>query len=150
MIRLRRPKSDDESIWLIIQSELLPRSHLTWDPEQVHKELPKRLKGITYVATNRIHQTVGFVHLLVQHQTLFIDMLAVSRQAQSKGYGRQLLSRAEHYGRKHRCGMSRMLVDYGNREAERFYERNGYRLIRYVPEVICHEMEKTLSPYKEA
>ncbi|MBN3523178.1 GNAT family N-acetyltransferase [Paenibacillus apiarius] len=150
MIRLRRPKSDDESIWLIIKSELLPRSHLAWDPEQVRKELPRRLKGITYVATNRLHRTVGFVHLLVQEQTLVIDMLAVSRQAQGQGYGRQLLNRAEQYGRKHRCRSSRMLVDYGNREAERFYERNGYRLIRYVAAVVCNEMEKTFFSYKKA
>lgn len=145
MIRLRRPATDDEAILQLVNRELLPHSHLIASREQLLKEIPERLsEGPTYVAVNRVNRTVGFVHVYVRENTLIVDMLAVAQTSQHRGLGRQLLKRAEQYGRHKRCAQARIMVDYGNVRAERFYEHSGYRFIRFVPAVICHEMGKQL------
>ncbi|MCY9581975.1 GNAT family N-acetyltransferase [Paenibacillus alvei] len=145
MIRLRRPATDDEAIFQLVKRELLPHSHLIASREQLIKEIPERLsEGPTYVAVNRVNRTVGFVHVYVREDILIVDMLAVAQSSQHRGFGRQLLKKAEQYGRNKRCTQVRIMVDYGNVRAERFYERSGYRFIRFVPAVVCHEMGKQL------
>ncbi|MCM3290315.1 GNAT family N-acetyltransferase [Paenibacillus sp. MER 180] len=145
MIRLRRPALDDEAIIQLVKRELLPHSHLIASHEQLLKEIPERLKvGPTYVAVDRHNRTIGFVHVYVREGTLIIDMLAVAQDSQHRGIGRQLMRKAEQYGKYKRCSQARMMVDYGNVRAERFYERRGYRFIRFVPAVVCHEMGKKL------
>ncbi|WP_374019398.1 GNAT family N-acetyltransferase [Paenibacillus thiaminolyticus] len=145
-IRLRRPASDDRIIRRLILEELLPRSNLVWEESQVLKDIPVRLRnGVTYVAANRRNQAVGFALVQAKNDTLLIDLLAVSSAAQGKGCGSALLERAERYGRTQRCLLSRVYVDQGNDAAQRFYERHGYRIKRYIQLIACHEMEKPLN-----
>lgn len=136
MIRLRSPAIDDEAIIQLVRRELLPHSHLVASQEQLIKEIPERLHyGPTYVAVNRGNKTIGFVHVFVRNHTLIVDMLAVARIAQKQGTGGQLLRRAEQYGRSKRCTKSCIVVDYGNSYAERFYQRKGYRFVRFISSI---------------
>jgi ribosomal protein S18 acetylase RimI-like enzyme len=144
-IRLRRPASDDRIIRRLILEELVPHSNLAWEESQVLKDIPVRLRnGVTYVATNRRNQSVGFILVRAKNDILLIDLLAVSSAAQGKGCGSALLERAERYGRMQRCRLSRVYVDQGNVAAQRFYERHGYGIKQYVQLISCHEMEKPL------
>ncbi|GAC41502.1 GNAT family N-acetyltransferase [Paenibacillus popilliae] len=144
-IRLRRPASDDRIIRRLILEELLPHSNLIWEESQVLKGIPVRLRdGVTYVAANRRNQAVGFALVQARNNILLIDLLAVSSTSQGKGCGAALLERAERYGRKQRCLLSRVYVDQGNGVARRFYERHGYLVRRYIMQIACHEMEKPL------
>ncbi|BFH70334.1 hypothetical protein J27TS7_21680 [Paenibacillus dendritiformis] len=144
-IRLRRPASDDRIIRRLVLEELLPHSNLIWEESQVLKDIPVRLrKGVTYVAANRRNQPVGFALVQAKNDILLIDLLAVSSAAQGKGCGSALLARAERHGRMQRCLLSRVYVDQGNDAAQRFYERHGYRVKRYIAQIACHEMEKPL------
>lgn len=144
-IRLRRPASDDRIIRRLILEELLPHSNLVWEQSQVLKDIPVRLRdGVTYVAANRRNQAVGFALVQAKNDILLIDLLAVNSAAQGKGCGSALLDRAERYGRMQRCLLSRVYVDHGNGTAQRFYERHGYTIKRYIQLIACHEMEKPL------
>ncbi|UHA72263.1 GNAT family N-acetyltransferase [Paenibacillus sp. 481] len=145
MIRQRRPGADDAAIWSLIQTELIPRSHLKLVPKQIQKELPERLnRDAAFVAENELGHVVGFVNLFRKDRLLYLDMLAVAKSAQGKGYGRQLLYYSECYGMKHHCSEIKMLVDYDNVDAQRFYYRAGYKMVKYIGEVFCYELEKRL------
>lgn len=147
MIRFRRPKQDDAAIISLIESQLVPLSHLP--PAvigQIRKELPRRLgHGITLVASTHLESTpLGFVHCLLHGDLLFIDMLAVAPAAQRKRWGRRLMCRAERFALSRGCRRSKVAVDEGNTGGLEFYRRLGYTVIRYAAQNRCYELEKPL------
>ncbi|WP_028546011.1 GNAT family N-acetyltransferase [Paenibacillus taiwanensis] len=145
MLRLRRPGSDDDSIWQLIVQELIPRSNNEWDAKEIKDELPQRLKrGITYVYTDGLNRIYGFIHAVFNNSKLIIDMLAVTEPMHGKGIGLMLLRATEQAALQKDCRSSLLLIDKGNDQAKRFYERNGYVRTRYIPSLKCYEMEKRL------
>lgn len=147
MIRLRRPRLDDPAIIRLIQRELLPLSHFQYTGEQLRKEMPRRLKnGTTYVAADEENgEPFGFVHFMVHGALLYVDMLAIDRAFRGKGYGKTLMARCESAAKTRGCERAKLLVDVRNTYALHFYERLGYRTVRYMPETYCFEMNKSLS-----
>lgn len=148
MLRLRKPLQDDKQIIQLVKGELIPKAtyyakgHTL---EQVSQDIPLRLKhGITYVETDNKDQVVGFVHIIFIPRIVLIDLLAVKSSSQRHGVGTRLMAQAEYAGRTRRCSSAILLFDEGNEPARLFYERKGYRITRYMADLRCYEMEKSL------
>ncbi|MFD1775648.1 GNAT family N-acetyltransferase [Paenibacillus rhizophilus] len=145
MIRYRRPKQDDEIIHRLIETELVPLSHLPAKVlNQVKKELPGRLgRGVTLVASpDYDSDPLGFVHFMLHGDLLYIDMLAVASSAKRKRWGNMLMDRAERFALSRGCQRSKVAVDIGNAAGLAFYEKLGYSVVRYSSQGMCYEMEK--------
>lgn len=146
MIRVRKPKDDPELVRLI-KSELLPYSY-TVRPGDAHviRELPKRFRwGVTYVATrSKQGAPVAFVHCHASQGVLLVDMLVTHPQQRGCGHGTTLMNYAEAYGRKHRCSISRLFVDASNRRALAYYQKLGYSILRFWPDLQCYELVKSI------
>lgn len=146
MIR-KRITQDNTVIFRLIEQELVPLSHLSaQEMEQIRKELPRRLnRGVTFVACSPDHaQVVGFIHVMLHGELLYIDLIAISSAHQGKHYGKKLLEYAEHYGRVRRCRRAKVMVDEDNIRGIHFYLRHQYHMLRYVALSRCHELEKLL------
>ncbi|MFM9277025.1 GNAT family N-acetyltransferase [Paenibacillus jiagnxiensis] len=150
MIRLRMKNVDDRQIRKLIDSELVPLSHMHPSLiQKTRKELPQRLdQGITFVSYETDPKVVnGFIHLLLYRRTMLIDMLAVASRAQGKGCGKSLLSHAEILGCNKGCESVRLLVDDDNIRGIHFYRKQGYSILRQDSWNRCYEMSKMLLPY---
>lgn len=146
MIR-KRMAQDNATIFRLIEQELVPLSHLSvQEMDQIRKELPRRLnRGITFVACRPGHaQVVGFIHVMLHGELLYIDLIAISSAHQGKHYGKKLLEHAEQYGRIRRCKRVKVMVDEDNIRGIHFYLRHQYQILRYVALSRCHELEKSL------
>ncbi|MFK7697511.1 GNAT family N-acetyltransferase [Paenibacillus sp. HJGM_3] len=146
MIRRRIPVRDDRMILQLIRSELLPYTNRTFPGMTIDRHiLQERLSGLTtYVCSRNGLHTVGFVSCLTEDGTLHIDMIAIDRKAQGKGYGSALMGAAERFGLRRGCQESVLYVDQQNRGAQRFYRRKGYALVSYLEGLQCYEMRKPL------
>lgn len=94
MIR-KRSYQDDTIIFRLIEQELVPLSHLSvQEMEQIRKELPRRLnRGITFVACRPDNaQVVGFIHVMLHGELLYIDLIAISSAHQGMRYGKNCWS----------------------------------------------------------
>ncbi|GIQ66272.1 hypothetical protein PACILC2_48400 [Paenibacillus cisolokensis] len=148
MIRLRQPRSDDKEIMRLIRSELIPYSHTAQtDVALTMRELPKRLRqGVTFVAVRRRSDPlIGFLHVVVLGNVLYIDMLAVHPNHRGSGWGKRLMEYGEAYGISQQCSTARLVVDESNPGAQRFYCRIGYRVGGYDPHIRCRNMFKPLN-----
>ncbi|MGZ0040306.1 GNAT family N-acetyltransferase [Paenibacillus ottowii] len=146
MIR-KRCAQDDKMIFRLIEQELVPLSHLSpQEMDQIRKELPRRLnRGITFVACRPDNaQVVGFIHVMLHGELLYIDLIAIASAHQGKRYGKKLLECAEQYGRLRRCKRAKVMVDEDNVRGIHFYLRHRYHMMRYVALSRCHELEKSL------
>ncbi|KZE73271.1 MULTISPECIES: GNAT family N-acetyltransferase [Paenibacillus] len=146
MIR-KRCAQDDKMIFRLIEQELVPLSHLSLqEMDQIRKELPRRLnRGITFVACRPDNaQVVGFIHVMLHGELLYIDLIAIASAHQGKRYGKKLLECAEQYGRLRRCKRAKVMVDEDNVRGIHFYLRHRYHMMRYVALSRCHELEKSL------
>jgi len=147
MIRYRRPKQDDTFIMRLIDSQLVPISHLSpAQIETIRKDIPKRLsRGITLIACQRYEDDpLGFVHFILHGKLLYIDMLAVAPESQRKRWGNMLMVHAEKFAASRGCTRSKVMVDAGNASGLSFYRKLGYVTVRYHTHNQCHELEKTL------
>ncbi|BFH64668.1 GNAT family N-acetyltransferase [Paenibacillus azoreducens] len=147
MIRYRRPKQDDAFINRLIDSQLVPLSHLSpAQLEAVRKDIPKRLgRGITLIACQRYEDNpLGFVHFILHGDLLYIDMLAVAPESQRKRWGNLLMAHAEKFAASRGCTRSKVMVDAGNASGLSFYRKLGYIAVRYHAQSQCHELERTL------
>ncbi|AHV96256.1 GNAT family N-acetyltransferase [Paenibacillus sabinae] len=145
MIRYRRPKQDDAIIHRLIETELVPLSHLPAKMlNQVKKELPDRLgRGVTLVASHDYDSDpLGFVHFMLHGDLLYIDMLAIDSSSKRKRWGNMLMDRAERFALSRGCLRSRVAVDIGNAAGLAFYEKLGYSVVGYSSQGMCYEMEK--------
>lgn len=147
MIRYRKPKQDDAFILKLIDSQLVPLSHLNATQlEAVRKDIPKRLgRGITLIACQNVEDhPVGFVHFILHGDLLYIDMLAVAPESQRKRWGNTLMFHAEKFAASRGCKRSKVMVDAGNASGLSFYQKLGYVMVRYHTQNQCHELEKNL------
>ncbi len=67
------------------------------------------------------------VYLKVKQNKLYLGMLTVSPELQSKGIGKQLLAAAENYAKEKNCQAITMTVISVRHELIAWYERHGYR-----------------------
>lgn len=146
MLRLRQSRIDDRHILHLIEKELIPLSHFPQSGQALKKDVNARLKrGVTFVKSKTARSApFGFVHLLIHGKLMYLDMLAVHYKYQGKGYGKDLLHCAERYAKVQGCSEVKLLVDYENVKALRFYEQMGYQTVRYMKETFCFELTKTL------
>ncbi|MDR0267378.1 GNAT family N-acetyltransferase [Paenibacillus sp.] len=147
MIRYRRPTEDDASIIRLIDSQLVPLSHLTpAQLEAVRRDIPKRLShGVTLIACQRYEDNpLGFVHFFLHGELLYIDMLAVAPESQRKRWGNMLMAHAEKFAASRGCKRSKVMVDVGNANGLSFYQKLGYAMVQYYTQSQCHELDKTL------
>jgi ribosomal protein S18 acetylase RimI-like enzyme len=148
MIRYRRPKQDDAVIMDLIESQLVPLSHMPKNVlSQIKKELPLRLgHGVTLVACpDYDHEALGFVHFMLHGDLLYIDMLAISPAARRKRYGKMLMDHAEQFALSRGCQRAKVAVDAGNTAGLAFYQKLDYRIARYLTQSYCYELTKRLS-----
>ncbi|MCM3783343.1 GNAT family N-acetyltransferase [Neobacillus mesonae] len=147
MIRNRRPKQDDTAIMELIHTQLVPISHMSkHEINQVIQQIPSRLaRGITLVASATYESNIlGFVHFMMHGSLLYIDMMAVATKEQRKQHGKELLVKAEHFAISRGCKKSKVMVDEGNKKGILFYQKMGYKMLRYIEIGRCYEMEKSL------
>ncbi|MDQ0087203.1 ribosomal protein S18 acetylase RimI-like enzyme [Paenibacillus anaericanus] len=148
MIRFRRPKQDDPIIISLIKKELVPLSSLpTNELNKVIEELPKRLsRGVTLVVSPYYESDlVGFIHFMIHGELLYIDMMAVLPAHRSKQHGKTLMAQAENFASSRGCKRSKVMVDQDNTRAHQFYQKLGYRSVRFIQISQCFELEKNLS-----
>ncbi|WP_410513959.1 GNAT family N-acetyltransferase [Paenibacillus sp. BR2-3] len=148
MIRYRRPKQDDAVILGLIETQLVPLSHLPQTVlSQVKKELPQRLgHGVTLVACPDYESDpLGFVHFMLHGDLLYIDMLAIAPAARRKRWGNMLMDHAERFALSRGCKRAKVAVDAGNTAGLAFYQKLDYSIARYLAQSYCHELEKRFS-----
>ncbi|WP_379132720.1 GNAT family N-acetyltransferase [Paenibacillus sp. sgz500958] len=148
MIRYRRPKQDDVIILSLIETQLVPLSHLPQNVlSQVRKDLPLRLgHGVTLVACPDYESDpFGFVHFMLHGDLLYIDMLAIAPAARRKRWGNMLMDRAERFALSRGCQRAKVAVDAGNAAGLAFYQKLDYRIARYLSQSYCYELEKRFS-----
>lgn len=146
MIRYRSPEHDDPQIFQLIESQLVPLSHLSpKELDKVRREIPVRLRrGVTFVASSGTeNRVVGFVHFMMHGELLYIDMLAVAPDAQRKCWGASLMRQAEDFARSRGCKRAKVMVDLGNDKGLSFYLKFGYRMVRIITPSQCYELEKS-------
>jgi GNAT superfamily N-acetyltransferase len=146
LIRWRQSR-DDKGIVELVRTQLVPIS--PWQhprDSQLHSEIIRRIrKGTTLVvAGSRRDAPIGFLHMEFRNQTLIIDLLAVNPKYQNRQWGTELMLRAEEYGRKKGCALSRIFVDEDNIRALRFYHRLGYLTLRAIQALKVIELVKVL------
>jgi ribosomal protein S18 acetylase RimI-like enzyme len=78
---------------------------------------------LKYAKDNKI---VGCVYLHKQQSKMYLGVLAVSPECQDTGIGKELLSGAEEYARKHKCNTITMTVISIRQELVAWYKRRGY------------------------
>ncbi|MEX2416492.1 MAG: GNAT family N-acetyltransferase [Paenibacillaceae bacterium] len=146
MIAKRRPTLDDTIILQLIKDELLPLAVKRFPDTLFNKdELMHRLSiGTTYVWKERIGRIAGFVHLFIQDQIVWVDMIAVHRLQQGKGIGHKLINQAVNFGKSNRMNAISLYVDKSNRKAIQFYKSLGFRSIQYHPHIFCYELSRAL------
>lgn len=146
MIRARNPRRDDRIILDLVKRELFSYTlrtmpDLRWDASEVKR----RLNGnVTFVAVPGRLKTVGFASVKKTGKEMFLDMLAVDPHSQGRGWGSALLRESERYARSRGCSSIRLFVDEMNGKARIFYARNGYSEHRYIPNLRCIAMGKSL------
>lgn len=147
VIRQRKSKLDDTAIMRLIDSQLVPLSHMSESEiNKIRKEIPLRMnRGMTFVVSSEPDQeAVAFIHFLMHGELLYVDMMAVATKEQRKRYGQNLLLKAEQFAASRGCKRSKVMVDEGNIKGLQFYQKNGYSTIRYIMISRCYEMEKRI------
>lgn len=146
LIRWKRPH-DLHGIVRLVRTQLVPLSPWAHPRDgRLRDEIEDRLRaGYTLVAAkSRFSEPFGFLHLVVQDSSLFIDLLAVDPDQQNRHWGTELMKRAEEFGRANGCRTAYLYVDEGNYRGQRFYKRRGYVITQYVKELHCYRMEKLI------
>lgn len=146
MIRARIPRRDDMRIVELVKHELLPYTlkmfpGLRWNTA----EFRRRLNGnVTFVVVPGRSKAMGFISVIKKSDQLFVDLLAVDRRSQGRGYGSALLREAERYARVKGCRAIRLYVDEANHHARLFYAKHGFVEESYIPSLKCWAAAKTL------
>jgi|HigsolmetaGSP11D_1036233.scaffolds.fasta_scaffold39330_1 ribosomal protein S18 acetylase RimI-like enzyme len=145
MLRPRSPKLDDEAIYRIVVDELVPHVPPEFAREVDKSSITRRLdRNETYVLAKGKRRPFGFISFRMERGRLLIDMLALDRSFQHRGWGSFLMNAAEQRGRLRGCRESMLYVDESNWRAQRFYCRHGYALAGYTPLTRCFLLKKTL------
>ncbi|WP_375335114.1 MULTISPECIES: GNAT family N-acetyltransferase [Paenibacillus] len=147
MIRQRNSRLDDGAIMSLIDSQLVPLSHMSANEiNKIRKDIPLRMnRGMTFVVSpDPNKEAVAFIHFLMHGELLYVDMMAVATKEQRKRYGQTLLQKAENFAASRGCKRSKVMVDEGNTKGLQFYRKNGYSTVRYIMISRCYEMEKNI------
>lgn len=144
-ITRRFPPADDRRIFRLVREQLIPLA--ARPPQTLNlRVLKKRLKeGATYAARNRKGALIGFIHMIERKDRMWIDLLAVDASCQGQGIGSRLLRAGERYALRKGHRLLLVGVDRRNEHGRRFYERHGFRVLRYLPDFDCWQMAKTLN-----
>jgi ribosomal protein S18 acetylase RimI-like enzyme len=147
-IRKKRPETKNGSIHRLIKKEIFPHTKNEF-PDVTYKLIETELRllsGTTYVMTKgKINRPLGFITIFFdQDHRLVIDLLAVNRVYQSEGLGSKLMDHVEQLARNRGCTESRLMVEQGNINAQRFYLKKGYSIIEYIPKKRSFLLGKTL------
>lgn len=145
IIRYRKPGYDDPIILQLIESQLVPLSHMTKkELDTIRKDIPSRLqRGVTLVASSENDDSVfAFIHFMMHGELLYIDMLAVASTAQRKRWGVRLMEHAEHFAATRGCTRAKVMVDIGNMSGLNFYRKLGYTVTRIIEPSHCYELNK--------
>ncbi|MCW3089684.1 MAG: N-acetyltransferase [Ferruginibacter sp.] len=78
------------------------------------------------VANNEAGRMIGCVYLQQYETQLYLGMLTVSPEIQSRGIGKQLLRAAENYAIQMSCTVITMTVIDARAELIEWYKRHGY------------------------
>jgi ribosomal protein S18 acetylase RimI-like enzyme len=97
MIRKRIPAIDDKRIYVLIK-KAITRISFPNTPFDTNETLERLDKGITFVLTKKKKPILGFINVFVQGSELLVDMIAIDKKHQGKGWGTSLLETAENYG----------------------------------------------------
>lgn len=94
-------------------------------------------RGEYYVAEDG-GKVIGIVSLRERKERMYIETLAVAREAQSLGLGRQLVEFAKNFGRENNFKILRTtsFFEYGVKD---FYLKNGFRLLSEAGEYGGHK-----------
>ena len=87
VIRQRTSKLDDGAIMKLIDTQLVPLSHMSEkEINKIRKEIPLRMnRGMTFVVSPEPDKAaVAFIHFLMHGELLYVDMMAVSPKEQRK------------------------------------------------------------------
>jgi ribosomal protein S18 acetylase RimI-like enzyme len=146
MIRKRVASMDDTVIYKLIIQEIVPFSKKYKNSSSISvSSIQKRLsRNITFVSAQGNRSPLGFISIIIKNRILFVDMLAVNSRFQGRGLGKELMLEAEQFALKKGCKSVRLFVDDINTKAIGFYESRGYSTIRYVTEIGCYLMDKSL------
>lgn len=147
VIRQRNSRLDDGAIMSLIDSQLVPLSHMSANEiNKIRKDIPLRMnRGMTFVVSpDPNKEAVAFLHFLMHGELLYVDMMAVATKEQRKRYGQTLLQKAENFAASRGCKRSKVMVDEGNTKGLQFYQKNGYSTVRYIMISRCYEMEKNI------
>jgi ribosomal protein S18 acetylase RimI-like enzyme len=146
MIRKRVASMDDTVIYKLIIQEIVPFSKKYKNSSSISvSSIQKRLlRNTTFVSAQGNRSPLGFISIIIKNRILFVDMLAVNSRFQGRGLGKQLMLEAEQFALKKRCSAVRLFVDDTNTKAIGFYESMGYSTTRYVSEIGCYLMDKSL------
>jgi ribosomal protein S18 acetylase RimI-like enzyme len=82
--------------------------------------------GSLFLKYTADHEIVGCVFLRKEEEEMYLGMLTVSPELQSKGIGKKLLAAAEAEARKRGCVAIHMTVISIRTELIGWYERHGY------------------------
>lgn len=84
IIRQRSSKLDDGAIMKLIDTQLVPLSHMSEkEIHKIRKEIPLRMnRGMTFVISPEPNKpAVAFIHFLMHGELLYVDMMAVSSKS---------------------------------------------------------------------
>ena len=106
-------------------------------------DLTRRFKFLTNSAENELfvarkgnRHVVGWIHVGREMASLLADdradigALVVDSRSRSQGIGAQLLASAEKWAMKNHLKLVRVRSNVRREDAHRFYERQGYRLLK--------------------
>jgi ribosomal protein S18 acetylase RimI-like enzyme len=146
MIRKRVASMDDTVIYRLITQEIVPfsKKYKNYSSISVSSIQKRLLRNTTFVYAKGNRSPLGFISIFIKNRILLVDMLAVNSRFQGRGLGKQLLLEAEQFGLKKGCRAVRLFVDDSNPKAIGFYEAMGYSITRYVTELGCYLMDKSL------
>lgn len=94
-------------------------------------------KGEIYVATDDDNSCKGFVWVILNgifHSFPYIHIIAVKSENRGQGIGSVLLKFVEDACFKEYSKLFLVVADF-NPDAKRFYERSGYSVVGYIPDL---------------
>lgn len=135
-IRTRIPEQDDRELFQLILTRLIPFARQARPTVKFRrKEIMSRWRKCkVFVAEGARGKPAGFISCKREGETLSIDMLAVSREAEGRGIGSALIETAERYGKRQGAVQIRLGVDEPNLHARQFYQIKGFEVESYLPE----------------
>lgn len=141
-VRIRLFREEDRPFYETIMTRFIPeRTVSPRDPEAMARFFARRASGEVanpegtevFIAVDAGDQPVGMCAIRAdkdyfdEHPRAYIDLLAVSEQAEGKGVGRALMNHAEQWARSRRLLEITLDVFASNTGAIAFYHRMGYQ-----------------------